>query len=1725
MASPQGLSLNGPASGTPPQLLRRARGIHEICTHEYRIAPGDTVITAATGIHSITRFADTRIYAAGTSIYAYPYGFVFANSNSNPLTFRRLPPGNSQPDRLFWVGGGNARKADVAHNVQNWGIAPPPDGFNMSAQPYAQKAIEDFNNSGDWTISATYGTGTPTGQVVVVANEGAIVESGTSLKVTVPADTVVSLTKPLTINLGQFGSSGDSSGEDFVILFVRVDGNSGSIEYITLRFDVGSGNFGSDYYQFKFLPTSITVNPAIDGVGSTPAASGDETQFVGDNGGTDETQRIVQNPSISDSWAPQGGTEFVASAGTWTKLQLTKSQFQRSGINTNTWANVVAMQLMVKTNQMSGLIAYFDTCLMRGGCGTLGDYQSLVTYDCSVTGARSNSNPTEQRVNQLFRQKPYYTALPVSPDSQVDRRSIWRTLGGGARFFHEYTVPDNLTTTYTSSVADFIGMWSNANSAILTLPELQTDNNKPDETYSDFIYDQATIFWISGEDTKKGLVFYSPPGRPESRRGFIRVTADDQPLYRIVVWQRARYVIGVAGWYRIDGTEPYVPYKFESIPGVLQQHARTVVPTPYGIIWRAKDGLRVFNGSSSDLLYPDRLTSIFRGENVENLNAFEGTYAAFARDQYFISDGTQTISCNFATGLIRDLGKGYSAFFWEEDTKQLVAGDAANLVIVEDQALGSSSRAFEIRTGSYIFPDSTVGWVDQIYLDTNMNIATTQAILDTVAHTLLPPVTSTARHLVELQVGYPCRELAVELQGSDTSGHALWGVEAAVRDCTLEVITPQGIISLKGRSSDLTQEIYFEVLADQRTAEPIDTNLLTYRLTIEATWNGASITPVIDWNEGSLTLAAITGTGRSLHQAGIYRPGHLAGVHLRGNFLTPITLYRAELELRPVTMELTTPQGVVQVIGKSASTTTSIYFELPEQQRVAEPFDVNLLTYGLLLDVDTQGGSFIPVLGFLEGLVTIEAITGTPRQLHYITPRQMGHFLGLELQGNLFLMNLFRTELELRQVTCDITMGEKALKLMGRSTDVRQLCWFELPEQQREVEPFDVNLLTYTLLLDMMGGALQPTLAYLEGTIALPSVSFPGPGRHIHRQLPIQMGHFIALYLTGNFFNATTFYRAELELRPVTLELATSQGTIKLIGRSDSVDTECWFELTEQQRTAEPFDTNILTYTLLLDFTGGNIQPSLTYLEGTINLPNIGGGQRAIHRQYPIQMGHFLGIRLAGDFFHLVTLWRSELELRPVTCELLTSSGIIKLIGRSDSVTTQVFFEVTEQMRTAEPFDTDLLVWYLVYDAAGGPVTPKLFFTEGERDFAPLSGTPRQLHRVALTQMGHLLGIIFQGNYFNATTWFRAELELRPVTFELITAQGPVKLIGRSEDVRRDILFELNQQQRYTEPFDQLMHHNRFLIEGQGGTVTPVIRSTEGDLPLPSTPMGAWHMHQTMILRQRHFLGLTLQGDFFTQTLYYRGELELRALVCTVVTTDMDARQFNASLQLQGRSVALESNLTFEVQEAQRYQEPYEILLQTERVTIDADIQASSITPVLEYLHGTHTLPGFAGPGRRLFLDIPHRLGHLVGLTLQGDFTQSVLLRRVEIEMRAVYLSVMIEDKFTNERIPARMLVPGDGIYFEIPEQLFYGLGSTQMTVLKRLTLDINAAGTPVTPTIITDKGAKVLPTLTAGSRVYHEWPLGLPARPKQLLLAFDVRNIDTFYSVELHVYAPNYQR
>jgi hypothetical protein len=273
------------------------------------------------------------------------------------------------------------------------------------------------------------------------------------------------------------------------------------------------------------------------------------------------------------------------------------------------------------------------------------------------------------------------TGIPQPLDPQVDSVELWRTNAGGTSFFRTAIIPKGVTT-HIDKTPD----------ASLELLELPRDNDQPMDWLEEVAYYNASAFWLTrSEIGDRGRVFYSPVGRPEAVEGYIDITGDDDPLQGFVNWSGQLAVFSESGVFQILGNNPYWSRRIAGVPGTTAPHS--IVETPYGLVYLAADGVRIFTGTRSDLVAPNRISRLFAGENVEQLNAWPlpgtGTVATYARNEYILSDTTKTLAVDLSEGRWRDLGVGCNVLWYNAETDQIAA------------ELGGAVVSLESTTGAY----------------------------------------------------------------------------------------------------------------------------------------------------------------------------------------------------------------------------------------------------------------------------------------------------------------------------------------------------------------------------------------------------------------------------------------------------------------------------------------------------------------------------------------------------------------------------------------------------------------------------------------------------------------------------------------------------------------------------------------------------------------------------------------------------------------------------------------------------------------------------------------------------------------------------------------------------------------------------------------------------------------------------------------------------------------
>jgi len=408
------------------------------------------------------------------------------------------------------------------------------------------------------------------------------------------------------------------------------------------------------------------------------------------------------------------------------------------------------------------------------GTGALanGVYKYKVVFRNGTTGSRSNAQDIDAAITISGGPSSVaLTNIPVSSDEQVTEREIYRTTVGGALYFLAITISDNSTTSTTDNVAD----------ADLLSFQLQTDNTPPYDTCAEAWFHDS-VMWMTRDSQPgaAGRAYYSPVGRPESLLGFVEVSNTDDPCQVGFSFAESNWVMTQKNIYRITGdAEPFIPRKVYQCPGTI--YPSTVVVTPFGVVYQAFDGIRIFDGNTSTLIGFEAIGPIFRGQTLENLGPFVGVVATYTKEEYLISDGTTTLAINLRLGTWRDLGIGCSALYAEADTPNLIASFNFGVYALEDYSTvldGTDAIDLEWELGAQLSDISQRTIIQRVYIDidTNGELMTPTLILDD-ATVDLPTFIANGRQLIEYSVNRTCRLVGLRVTGQVSNIINLYAVE------------------------------------------------------------------------------------------------------------------------------------------------------------------------------------------------------------------------------------------------------------------------------------------------------------------------------------------------------------------------------------------------------------------------------------------------------------------------------------------------------------------------------------------------------------------------------------------------------------------------------------------------------------------------------------------------------------------------------------------------------------------------------------------------------------------------------------------------------------------------------------------------------------------------------------------------------------------------------------
>ena len=368
----------------------------------------------------------------------------------------------------------------------------------------------------------------------------------------------------------------------------------------------------------------------------------------------------------------------------------------------------------------------------QGSSGALniGTYKYKFTFYVSATGSESDANTTATSVTIADLKRVDLTSIDVSSDGQVTARRVYRTLAGQEDYFLLTTITDNTTTTYTD----------NTNDTDLSSTLLKTDNLDPSDgafTFNECLGPYNGRMWWTRDTAAghKARVYYSPIGRAEAVQGFLILANENEDIQRLVKWNNSLWAIGVDLIHEVVGfTEPFTFRTVKAAPGTT--YLWSVVATPYGIVYRSEDTIRLFNGTSSVPIGMEALGRLLKDGTVENVASMDDTQiGGYHEDEYFMSDASSagtTLALYLGNQTWRDIGVTSTIFHSSATLKKFGYCNGTTVMTLEDPGTTQDAAAnipFNVQQISAHLDIASEAVLQRLYIDAD---TTNQAIIPTL---------------------------------------------------------------------------------------------------------------------------------------------------------------------------------------------------------------------------------------------------------------------------------------------------------------------------------------------------------------------------------------------------------------------------------------------------------------------------------------------------------------------------------------------------------------------------------------------------------------------------------------------------------------------------------------------------------------------------------------------------------------------------------------------------------------------------------------------------------------------------------------------------------------------------------------------------------------------------------------------------------------------------------
>jgi hypothetical protein len=338
------------------------------------------------------------------------------------------------------------------------------------------------------------------------------------------------------------------------------------------------------------------------------------------------------------------------------------------------------------------------------GSGDLtGIYSYKVVY-VSKYGQLSNTGPKSVDVTAASNAQIDLTRIPVSSDTQVVARRLYRTVGNGSVWLFLDEILDNTSTTYT----DVIGDGGLSNETAPQAGDYADDNSIPPKCGIVKAW-KKTIF-LAGDPQNPYTLYYSEDDEGESFP-FINALELDEKITGIYESYSGLVIETETGKWQLIGSNP--DFSLDKIIHGVGCVGRRACGTARTVGFSVdRDGMRIF-----DLAETKKISEPIRDKYDDDLNKsnIELVHAVHLRSRncilQFNPDAAGNYTSIWAYQYVMD---AVEAGYWST----IVTPAGANLNFLDAEEIEDSNGAFKLYAGGadgmlyHLFDTSSKNWVD-----------------------------------------------------------------------------------------------------------------------------------------------------------------------------------------------------------------------------------------------------------------------------------------------------------------------------------------------------------------------------------------------------------------------------------------------------------------------------------------------------------------------------------------------------------------------------------------------------------------------------------------------------------------------------------------------------------------------------------------------------------------------------------------------------------------------------------------------------------------------------------------------------------------------------------------------------------------------------------------------------------------------------------------------------